>query len=170
MQLRDQRIAQHGVRIGGGPRAAGDQLRAQLLHHRGGHGGAEVGTQQGVFDVLPGVLVEVAAAEQPQHALAQRVLRSGQPPAQPVQPALGGGDGVQRGLGGCNCLGRGDRRRRLGLDGGCRGLDYGRLGLDDGWFRELDIGNGALGGVPRDGGVVADDRDAVLGTAERDPR
>ena len=97
MQLGDQHLAQHRAGIGFGADPAAGHLRAQRAHHRLGDDGAEVGDQQSVLDLLPGVLVEVAAAEQAEHAAAERVLRLGQPPAQAVQPAFGRRDGADVG-------------------------------------------------------------------------
>ncbi len=111
-----------------------------------GHDRAEVGDQQGVLDVLPGVLVEVAAAEQTEHAAAQRVLRLGEPAAQPVQPAFGRRDSAD--------IGRSGRLWRFGLDlsGRRRLLDLNvRLG-------QPHVGDRPFRRIARNGGIIADGR------------
>ena len=133
MQLGDQHLAQHRAGIGLGAHPAAGEPVAQRAHHRVGHDGAQVGDQQGVLDRLPGVLVEVAAAEQAEHAAAQRVLRFGQPPAQPLQPAF---------------------RRRDAPSGAARPI--GAAGSTQSGSGQLDVGDGPFGRVTRDGGVVAD--------------
>ena len=137
MQLGDQHLAQHGAGIGFGAYAAAGHPLAQRGHHRIGDDRAEIGDQQGVLDGLPGVLVEVTAAEQSEHAAAQRVLRLGEPPAQPLEPALGRRYGVE--------VGRGRR-----FDSAVR-----RAGLVAG-SGSCTSAIGPLGRVTRDGGVVAD--------------
>ncbi len=71
MQFVDQGLAQHRAGIGPGAHAAGAMLAAQLRHHRGVTVGPEIGDQKGVLDLLPGLLVEIAAAEQTEHAPAE---------------------------------------------------------------------------------------------------
>ena len=67
---------------------------------------ADVGGDQGVLDLLPGVLVEPVAGQQGEQAAAQAALRAGEPLAQPDQPA-------GRALGRSR-VGAGGRRRRAG--------------------------------------------------------
>ena len=57
---------------------------------------ADVGGDQAVLDLLPGVLVEVVAGEHGEQAAAERVLRAGEPGPQPDHPAGGGLRPVQR--------------------------------------------------------------------------
>ena len=140
MQLGDQHLAQHRAGIGFGAHPAAGEPLTQRGHDRFGDDRAQVGDQQGVLDGLPGVLVEVTAAEQAEHAAAQRVLRFGEPPAQPLQPAFGRGDGAD--------IGRGRRY-------GCRSIGRSRRFLDLG-LGQLHVGDGAFRCVTRDGGVVAD--------------
>ena len=102
---------------------------------------ADVGGEQGVLDLLPGVLVEVVAGQQREQPLAERVLRAGEPGAQPDQAAGGG-------------LGDLDRGRR-------RSLDDRRLLDGDGRRRpsgRSDLLDGAARFVARRLGLVADMR------------
>ena len=52
-----------------------------------GGGDADVGGEQGVLDLLPGVLVEVLARQQREQPLAERVLRAGEPGAEADEPS-----------------------------------------------------------------------------------
>ncbi len=61
----------------------GTEALDQLLGRRD----ADVGGQQGVLDLLPGVLVETVPAEQRQQATAERRLRPGEPLAQTDEPS-----------------------------------------------------------------------------------
>ena len=144
LQLLDQHLAQHRAGVGLGAHAAAGHPGPQRGHHRFGDDGAEVGDQQGVLDGLPGLLVEVAAAEQAEHAAAQRVLRLGQPPAQPVQPAFRRRDGVDIGAAASTGAGSQARARRRGF-----GLCQRRLG-------QLDVGDRSFRRVARNGGIIAD--------------
>ena len=118
LQLGDQDLAQHGAGVGLGAHAGRwPCVGAQRGDHRLGDDRTEVGDQQGVLDVLPGVLVEVTAAEQAEHAAAERVLRLGQPSAQPLEPAVRRGDGSIAGRRVRATVGSGSaaaRRRRFG--------------------------------------------------------
>src|SRR5690606_37436543 len=97
---------------------------------------ADVGGEQGVLDLLPGVLVEVLAGQQGEQALAEGVLRAGQTGPQADQAALGGG---------------------RDLDGGS--LRGGRLLDDDGGaVRKINLLDGAPRFLPRRLGLVADVR------------
>ncbi|CAM5711132.1 hypothetical protein MAUB1S_04213 [Mycolicibacterium aubagnense] len=188
-QFLDQHLAQHRAGIGLGAHVGLGHPAAQRGDDRFSGDRPQVGDQQGVFDGLPGVLIQVAAAQQTQHAATQRGLRLGQATPQPLQPAGSRRDLVARddlgfsfGLGfgfGFGC--------RLGLGLGL-GLGFGsggrlrrrhdvrfRLGHDlrlghDFRLRKLDIGNGALARVTRNLGVVADGRQLLrgVGTTERD--
>ncbi len=129
-QRLDQDLAQHRAGVGLRAHVAAGHPRPQGRDDRFGDDGAEVGDQQGVLDVLPGVLVKVTAAEQAEHAAAERVLRLGEPPPQPLEAAFCGCDLVEHRRGG-NFL----NHRRLG---------------------ELDVGDGPLRGVAREGGIIAD--------------
>ena len=84
------------------------QAGAQLLDQRLGRRDADVGGEEGVLDRLPGVLVELVAAEQREQALAEAALRAREPLAQPHQPR-------RRALRLLERRGGRDRRR---LDGG----------------------------------------------------
>ena len=55
------------------------------LHDLGGRADADVGAQQRVLDLLPGLLVEMLARQHGQQAAAEDVLRPGQARAQPLQ-------------------------------------------------------------------------------------
>jgi hypothetical protein len=139
MQLRDQDFAQHRAGVGLGAHIAAGHPGPQRADHRLRHDRAEVGDQQGVLDVLPGVLVEVTAAEQAEHAAAQRVLRLGEAPAQAVQPAVRRSDGVER-----RFDWRGFGRRDWGFGRRHRG------------FGEHNVGDGPFRRIPGDGGIIAD--------------
>ncbi len=65
----------------------GGHLPAQRRGDLSRSAGTEIGHQQGVLDVGPGILVQRAGAEQPQQRPAEGVLRPGQPSAQPTEPA-----------------------------------------------------------------------------------
>ncbi len=65
LQLGDQHVPQHLAGIGLGVDVSAGELAAQLRHHRAGHGRAQVGNQQGVLDLLPGILIQVSAADDP---------------------------------------------------------------------------------------------------------
>ncbi len=99
VELRDEHLPQNRAGVGLAADVAAGQLAAQLLDHRGGHHRAQVGDQQGVLDLLPGGFVEIAAAEQAEHAAAERVLGLGQAAAQPLQAAFRRRNGVDIGRG-----------------------------------------------------------------------
>ena len=92
VQLRAQGLGEHVAQqlpgLGRGPHGAAGQLRAQLLGDFDRHLGTEVGLQQRGLDVLPGVLVQLAGAEQAEQALPEPGTGAGQPAAQPLQAAL----------------------------------------------------------------------------------
>ena len=75
--------------------AAGGHGRPQVLDDGRGGRRPEVGHQQGVLDLFPGVLVQITTAEQAQHAAPEGILGLGQPAAQPFQAACRGCDGTQ---------------------------------------------------------------------------
>ena len=62
---------------------------AQRVDELGGGLDAEVGGDEGVLDLLPGLLVELAAREQREQALADGGVGPGQARAQPLEPAAG---------------------------------------------------------------------------------
>ena len=105
-------LAQHRAGIGLGVYVFAGEPGPQLSHHRIGNRGTQVGNQQSLLHLLPGILVEIAAADEPQQAAAQRILRPGEPAAQSLQSPFGRCDGL-------------DLRR------GCR--------LSRGWRRCLDF-------------------------------
>ena len=107
----------------------------------------EVGGEQDLLDLVPGLLVDGLPAEQRQQAAAERVLRAGQPRAQSLQPT---GRGLrdldqQQPL---EVLGRG--HLEVALERG-QLLDGGREGIP-----HLDDVDGAARGVARDRVVVPD--------------
>ena len=100
VHVRADGVDQHPAQQRPGAGRVGDAVRGHLGPQpfgdlRGG-AGAQVGHQQGVLDVGPGVLVERAGAEQAEQRLAEHVLRPGQPAAEPVQPTRGRRDLVER--------------------------------------------------------------------------
>ena len=135
VQFVDQRLAQHQAGVGLGAHTAGRQTAAQMAHHRRRDGRSEVGHQEHVLDLLPRLLVQIAAAEQAEHALAERVLGLRQPAAQPLEAALDGCDGVEFGAAGTGTSDRfGDRLRQgvLNSGSGSRRSEIGRLGASRG--------------------------------------
>ena len=84
---RDELRAERGPRVLGS--ALDPEPGAQPVDHLLGGPDPEVGGEQDVLDRLPGVLVELLAAEQREQPAAEAALRSGQPLPQPDQP--GGG-------------------------------------------------------------------------------
>ncbi|CQA10835.1 Uncharacterised protein [Mycobacteroides abscessus] len=162
LQFVDQYLAQQrpGLRLGA--HAARCHLTAQPVHDRGGNRGAEVGDQQGVLDLFPRFLVQVAGAQQPEQTPTHRVLRTGQTSPQPVEPSgnrrdvieyglrlrgrLGFGFRLRRGLG-HSLTGHG-RLRRLSRLRDLNGLRF-RSGLG-----QLDVRDGAPRRVAWNFGVI----------------
>ncbi len=136
---RDQLLAEQSAQLLGGAGAEHLDPLAQPVDQLLGGLDADVGGEQGVLDLLPGVLVEVLAGQQGEQALAQGVLRPGQPGAQPDQTAGGGLRDLDLGsLGGGRFLdddGTGARRKINLLDGAPRFLPR-RLGL----FADVRLG------------------------------
>jgi len=73
----------HRRRVG---RARDLHLGLELLDQFPGRADAHVGGDQGVFDVLPGLLVELAGGDQIQQYRADSRMRPRKPAAQPGQP------------------------------------------------------------------------------------
>ena len=107
----DELLAQHRARVGRLPALDPEPL-TQPLHEGLGGGDADVGGEQGVLDLLPGVLVEAVAAQQGQQALAQAALRAREALAQPHQSRRGALGLLQRGRRLDGRLRRVDRRLR----------------------------------------------------------
>ena len=161
------------------PRCAPGRWRAgpQRGDHRLGDHRAQIGDQQRVLDGLPGVLVEIAAAEQAEHAAAQRVLRLGEPAAQPLQAALGRRDGAdvgrsrrgarggRSGVPASSSAGQA-RRVRQAAASGSRTSAIGRFGASRGMVASSPTAGSPLvsrrsGGGLVGGGAVADADDCV---------
>ena len=104
--LLDQVLPEQGAHLGGAPGAAHPDLGAQFADDLCRRGGAEVGPDQGVLDLLPALVVEPVPGQQAEQHRAEPGLRARQPAAQPGHPA---GEWLWRFRG----LGRG----RLGHDG-----------------------------------------------------
>ena len=106
LQLGDQHVPQHRASVGLGMHVVAGEPAAQLCDNRIGDGRAEVGDQQRVFHLLPGILVEIATADESQQTAAQRILRFGEPAAESLQPTLGRRDVLSRGRRFCRGRGR----------------------------------------------------------------
>ena len=135
-------------RVGG---ALDAHARPQPLDELLRRGDAQVGREEGLLDLVPGVLVDVLPAEQREQSAAQRVVRAGEPGTQPLQPPrrrLGDLDLEQR----LEVLG--GELLRLGLGQ----LDHRGVGER---LAHLDDVDGATRGVPWNGVVVADARRVV---------
>ena len=113
--------------------------RAEPVDQLGGRAGADVGDEQRLLDLVPGVLVEVVPREQGEQPLPEGAVGAGEPGPQASQPP---GDGL------------GDLEGR-------RGRGARRLLDEDGIARQVDALHGAGGAVPRDLGVVTHPRGVV---------
>ena len=134
----EQLLAQQGAQFLGGAGAEHLHPGAQPLDELLGRGHADVGGDEDVLDLLPGVLVQLLPGQQGEQALAQGVLRAGEPGAQPDQPA-------RRGLGLLDDGRLGELHLLQGLGGG------GRAG-------QRDLLDGPAGLLPRGLGLVPDVR------------
>src|SRR3954471_7707853 len=124
---REQVFPQPGADGGLVGRAVDLDPGAERVDELGGGLDPEVGGDEGVLDLLPGLLVEPAAREQGQQALSDGGVRARETRAQPGEPPAGGLGALDRRLGNGRD-GGGGRRRRLDLDGG---LATGPLGRQD---------------------------------------
>ena len=103
--------AAHGLLVAGALDLDLGAQRVDQLHRRLD---AEVGGQQRVLDVLPRLLVQAAAGQQPQQALAEGAVGAGQAGPQALQPAAGRGRALE------------ERRSRAGSASSTSGARPGR--------------------------------------------
>lgn len=89
-QQSDELLAQQGAQLVGRTGTEDADALTEPLHQFLGGRDTDVGGEEGVLDLLPGVLVEVVAGQEGEQALAQGVLRTREPGAEPHQTARGG--------------------------------------------------------------------------------
>jgi hypothetical protein len=154
----DELLAQHLAH--GGDVVGAEHLDAtpEVLEHLVGRGRAEVGHQQRLLDLVPGVLVHGGAGEEGEDAAAEGA-GAGEPLAQAQHPALGRLGRLDDGSGGSGRSGGVVDRGRLG---GSRLSGRGLGGRGAGGRR---LSGRGLGGSGRDGGAAVRTGGALLDLA-----
>src|SRR5215831_1348171 len=85
--LFDQVLPEQGTHLAGAAGTAHPDLGTQLADELRCRGGPDVGSNEGVLDLLPALVVEPVPGEQAEQYRAEPALRAREPSAQPGHPA-----------------------------------------------------------------------------------